>query len=283
MPELPEVENIAIGLRQQVLGLEIKNAEIARGDIVYGPFASIWQEFITRYQGSRIKKIIRRAKRLIILYDNDLAMLIQLGMTGKFLIKQQDDPVDKHTHMTLKLCDDRRLCYVDPRRFGRVWLLLSLETSNAKLLDRQMCQLGMGSLGPEATGVTTKELTQILDNERLIKTLLLDQTRIAGLGNIYVDESLFATGIHPETKSRAVTGTKIPKLAENIRKILKKAIKNGGTTFSDYRNAYGEMGKFKKMLYVYGRDGQPCRKCGCDIEKIKISGRSSHFCPKCQK
>ncbi len=272
MPELPEVENIARGLRAEILNLDIKKVQIHKPLIVRGPLPA------RRLENSRITAVTRRGKRLIILTGNHLTLLVQLGMTGKFLITDPGSPADKHNHFTIKLSNNHELRFIDPRRFGRAWFF---EHQNGSL-DNSMSAAGLSHMGPEPFDFKPSQFHQLLQNQRLIKPLLLDQTRIAGLGNIYVDESLFAVGIHPATICHKISSEQSARLLARIKKILNRAIAGGGTTFSDFRNAYGDMGNFKNQLRVYDRPGQPCKICQTPINKIVIAGRGTHFCPRCQ-
>ena len=278
MPELPEVENIALGLAEVIPGKTVKNVDLRRADILYSPEGS--NISIDIIKGLKVKSVSRRAKRLIISFSGGSALLIQLGMTGRFVITDPKAQLEKHAHLILDLSGNIQLRFIDHRRFGRIWIYPDLDIADP---DLQMLAAGMGKLGPEPFDISLNEFKAILKSQRVVKNLLLDQTRIAGLGNIYADESLFAAGIHPETIASDVPEKQAADLLKSIKRILKKAILAGGTSFSDYRNAYGDMGNFVKMLKVYQRTGQKCKKCGSEIKKIVISNRSSHFCPDCQK
>ncbi len=277
MPELPEVENIAMGLSEVIPGKTVKSVNLRRSDILCVPQGA--KESIDVLVGQKVLSVSRRAKRLIISFSRGTALLIQLGMTGRFVITDPKAELEMHAHLVINLSGNIQLRFVDHRRFGRVWLYPRLDISNP---DRQMISAGMGKLGPEPFDISSRQFYNILQSQRVIKNLLLDQTRIAGLGNIYADESLFDSGIYPETIASEISEKQADNLLKSIRKILKKAIRAGGTSFSDYRNAYGDMGNFVKMLKVYQRTGLACRTCGTEIKKIVISNRSTHFCPKCQ-
>lgn len=278
MPELPEVENIARGLAEIIPGKKILSVELRRDDILKQPEGQ--HESLDIIIGCKVGKVTRRAKRLIIGLSSGAALLVQLGMTGRFVITDPESPIEKHAHLILNLSGGVQLRYVDHRRFGCVWLFKKL---NCDTSDMEMLQAGMGKLGPEPFDLQLDEFCEILKSNRVIKNLLLDQTRIAGLGNIYADESLFMAGIYPETVAETLDRQQAALLLKSIKAVLNKSIEAGGTSFSDYRNAYGEMGNFLKMLKVYQRTGQPCRKCKTMIEKITVSNRSTHFCPKCQQ
>lgn len=279
MPELPEVENIAEGLRNEIIGLCIKGIYVKKSLIVKGPYRGSWRKANRKISGSRIVGVTRRGKRLILNSDNNLAIIIQLGMTGKFLLSPPVNPHQKHAHFIINFNKNKQLRFIDSRRFGRVWFIENLDPAYP---DPAMENAGLSRLGPEPENVKPRQFQQIINSKRFIKNLLLDQTRLAGLGNIYADESLFRAGIHPAAVAERLTDSQAKKLRTSIRSILKRAIAYGGTTFSDFRNAYGDMGSFKKMLKVYRRTGLPCPRCRTIIERMVISGRGSHFCPRCQ-
>lgn len=278
MPELPEVENIAQGLRNEIVSLTIEQLVVRKPIIIAGPYRRHWRRAAEKLQSATIKSVVRRAKRLIILTDPSFALVVQLGMTGKFAIAPTESPKPKHTHFFINLSDNKQLRFIDPRRFGRLWLL---DVTNGTM-EQSMLDAGMTRLGPEPADITLPAFRQILHSQRPIKSLLLDQTRIVGLGNIYVDESLFSAGIHPSQPAASLTPDQAAKLRRAVRSVLRRAIIAGGTTFSDFRNAYGEPGRFLKFLRVYQRTGQPCRKCRTPIARLVITGRSTHFCPHCQ-
>jgi formamidopyrimidine-DNA glycosylase len=279
LPELPEVENIAVGLRNEIVDLRIRELVVLNPVIVKGAYRRNWRKAAGQLAGGRITGAARRAKRLILFTDKDLAILVQLGMTGKLLLSEVEKKKRKHVRFYIKFSDNSYLWYVDVRRFGRVWFLDGLTAEN---LDEVMEKAGLGKLGPEPDAIKPKEFETILKSKRPIKSLLLDQARIAGLGNIYADESLFLAGIYPGTLANNLNSIQANDLRKSIRSVIRRAIAHGGTTFSDFRNAYGDMGGFSKLLKVYRRTGEPCRKCKTAIERIRIGGRSTHFCPKCQ-
>ncbi len=279
MPELPEVENIAQGLRNEIISLCIKDIYVKKPLIVRGPYRRSWKKAARKITASRILNVTRRGKRLILITDKDLAIIVQLGMTGKFLLSPPAKPLQKHAHFLINFNKNKQLRFIDPRRFGRLWFIDNLDPANP---DPAMIAAGLTKLGPEPDNITPQQFLQLLKNKRVIKNLLLDQTRIAGLGNIYTDESLFAARLHPAAPACDIPDASAKKLRSAIRSILKRATTYGGTTFSDFRNAYGDMGSFKKQLKVYQRDSLPCKKCRTTIKRIVISGRGTHFCPQCQ-
>ena len=168
---------------------------------------------------------------------------------------------------------------MDPRRFGRIWCLRDLDPEAP---DATMEAAGLTPLGPEALDMDPKTFAALLRTDRPIKALLLDQGRIAGLGNIYADESLWAARIHPARAGSSLTTAEAAILLREIKVVLRRAIRAGGTTFSDFRNVHGEMGRFRDRLRVYGRQGEPCPRCGTTIQYLRVAGRGTHICPHCQ-
>jgi len=279
LPELPEVETIAQGLRPQILDIPIVKLHLSQPAILAGPFSKCWSIPADALQTARIQNIRRRGKRLLFFTDRSFGMIVQLGMTGNLGIVPTTQPKTKHTHFIINFINGNDLRFIDPRRFGRLWFV---EALNPQSIESQMLSLGFGKLGPEPWDITLDYLTDALQCHRPIKSFLLDQQQIAGLGNIYADEALFLSAIRPQRLCRKIKPKEIKALRLNIRKLLRRAIRLGGTTFNDYRNAYGHSGDFQNLLNVYQQTGQPCPRCGYIIKKIVIAGRSSHFCPKCQ-
>ncbi|MCU0917285.1 MAG: bifunctional DNA-formamidopyrimidine glycosylase/DNA-(apurinic or apyrimidinic site) lyase [Planctomycetes bacterium] len=282
MPELPEVESIALGLRPVLVGKRVARVCVGTPLVIRGPYRRRWRVFLAQLTGRRIERVTRRAKRLILTAEGGLALVFQLGMTGKFLLPNPQEgrtATPKHTHLILSFSDGMACLFVDPRRFGRVWCLRSLDPEAP---DAVMEAAGLTPLGPEALDMDLKTFLARLRTGRPIKSLLLDQTRIAGLGNIYADESLWAACVHPARPASSLTRAEAAKLLRAIKAVLRRAIRAGGTTFSDFRNVYGEMGRFRPRLKVYGCQGQPCPRCGTTIRYLRASGRGTHICPHCQ-
>ena len=281
MPELPEVETIARALANEVLNLEIESAYVYTPTLLKGPFRSHWARFAKKIAHTRIHSVTRRGKRLIILTGHNTAIITQLGMTGKFFIRCTSEANPKHTHLQLNFNNDNKLIYVDARRFGRLWPLEI--DGGCENLDQAMIQAGLSRLALDPFQITPGQFRKVLHSSKPIKNLLLDQQKISGLGNIYTDESLFAAGIHPATPSALIEKTRSTKLLNCIRRILKKSIAACGTTFRDFQNPYGDTGSFKNRLKVYRKTNSPCSKCKTPIQRIVLTGRSTHFCPHCQK
>lgn len=268
MPELPEVETIVRSLQANV-GASINNIEIRREDILR------LQEFPAQELcGKTIKNIRRRGKYFIFELDYNLNLIFHLGMSGRFyMLTTGEEPVEKHVHVIISLNNGINLVYQDPRRFGGVWLVR----------DRERFFSHMGR-EPLSSGFTAAYLEDILKHRKApVKNLLLNQNLISGIGNIYADESLFVAGIRPDRRAASLSRQEIKKLHRSIRKVLRQGIELRGTTFRDYRDAFNESGGFQNYLKVYGRHNQPCTQCGRLIKRIRIGGRSTHFCANCQQ
>ncbi|MGY3765128.1 DNA-formamidopyrimidine glycosylase [Vagococcus vulneris] len=274
MPELPEVETVRKGLNKLVRGKEIQSVEVRWPKIIERPAA---EEFVHELIGEIIEDVQRRGKYLIFKlthYD----MVCHLRMEGKFdFHADQKDEITKHTHVLFTFSDGSELLYLDVRKFGRFTLLEKNEAVHYK---------GIQKLGPEPVepdfDLTTfsKKLKR---HSKAIKPLLLDQTLVTGLGNIYVDEALFRAKIHPETPADELSEAQIKELHQDIIDVLARAVEAGGTTIRTYKNALGNAGTFQVKLVVYGKEGTPCPRCGTEIFKIKVAQRGTHFCPNCQK
>jgi len=266
MPELPEVETIARCLRTHIVG------ETLRDILVFWP-ATVEGDpklFRRAFRHRTITSVERRGKYLIVDTDGDFRLSMHLRMSGK-LTFQLDERDGKHLRIQFKFHSQRSLFFVDIRKFGRI----RLWTKQEPLLPR---------LGREP--LASQDILNTLGNlssRRTIKGLLLDQRVLAGLGNIYVDEILYRAGIHPATPLPRLGRRAITRIAEITPALLMKAIDNGGTTLVNYRPPDRPQGNNQYFLQVYGRTGQPCHRCGTKIQRQRVAGRSSHFCPRCQK
>jgi formamidopyrimidine-DNA glycosylase len=262
MPELPEVETVVRSVAAYLAGRTILETRFTSKFVTPGNRAKLARQLA----GRRIESVQRRGKFIVIALDKG-TLTVHLGMTGKLLL--QGDAGDAHTHGVFEL-DDGMLLYHDPRQFGRIeW---SAGPSRRVL-----------RLGPEPLEISLAEFRSRLKRKTGMKALLLNQAFLAGLGNIYADESLFAAGIHPLTPASKLTAARAEKLYLAIRAILTQAIQLGGSSISDYVNAQGERGWFQMEHRAYGREGQPCTTCGRPIRKILVAQRGTHYCPKCQK
>jgi formamidopyrimidine-DNA glycosylase len=204
---------------------------------------------------------------------------VHLRMTGQLLWVGQDEPLQKHCRVRLFFDDDRELRYVDQRTFGRLWWVPPDQAVDAVMT-------GLKNLGPEpfVSDFSVAYLTAALKrSQRPIKNALLDQRLVAGIGNIYADEALFMSGIRPKVACDRLTKKQIARLHVAIVQVLKTSIESGGTTFSDFRDIHGTNGNYGGVAWVYGREGEPCRRCGSSIVRLQLAGRSAHYCPKCQR
>ena len=293
MPELPEVETVRRGLEQKLKSFIIKRVEICRESTVAYPICK--KDFVEGLQNSLINKWDRRGKYLIadlkkterdninirneISLVNNGFLVVHLRMTGYFTFNNGITNPCKHTRIRFFDNNNNELRYIDVRSFGQMWWVRD------GLLPKNIIR-GLGSLGPEpfSENFNINYLTKVISKKtRSIKSILLDQTIVAGIGNIYADESLYSAGISPFREARTIKKKELKKLRIAIVDVLKKSIGAGGTTFSDFRNLEGENGNFGLKTNVYRRTGKQCRKCKNLIERQKISGRSTHWCRKCQK
>jgi len=267
MPELPEVQTVVDTLRPALLGRTIEAVRLARQDIVEPEGVDLRNRLI----GRSVADLQRRGKRIIFTLNDTHRFFIHLGMSGRLTINSSSDPPLPHTHFVAAFeGTDRELRFIDPRRFGGIWWL-----------GQGPCD---DSLGPEPLAVTPRALAQRLaKTTRAIKNALLDQRVLAGLGNIYVDESLFIAAIHPLTPADRLSSPQIAKLTRAIKTTLRRAIRHRGSTLRDYRDANGNAGAFQLLHNVYARAGEPCRVCKTPIRRVVLGGRSTHFCPKCQR
>ncbi|OFW57305.1 MAG: DNA-formamidopyrimidine glycosylase [Candidatus Solincola sediminis] len=273
MPELPEVETIRRQLQAELPGLRIEKCKVGLGRLVTHPSP---RTYCRNLAGRTIGNICRRGKYLIFELDNHLDLVIHLGMTGSLSLVESPREYPRHTHIVFGLSDGRQLIYVDPRTFGETAVLKHADYSPLR---------GLASIGPEplATDFTPERLAAALKGTALIKAALLDQRRIAGLGNIYADEILHRAGINPCRRLNELSPVDIERLHTSIHEVLNEAINGRGSTISDYVDLEGEKGGFQNLLRVYGRSDEGCPVCGERICMMRIAGRSSHYCPSCQK
>jgi formamidopyrimidine-DNA glycosylase len=282
MPELPEVETVVCGLRPILEGRSFKRVR------TYAPAASIVVSRSFRrtkleslLPGRTVEKITRRGKNILIALSGDLTLWVHLKMTGKLLAVTPSTPRDKHDLVLFDLEPDGsrsnidHLRFNDYRRFGRLRLFPN---------DELWQQDGLRDLGPEPLEVSPDDFVTLCHTRtRMIKPALLDQSFIAGIGNIYADESLYLSRIHPARLTSSLSKKKLSQLHRHIQNVLKRSIKMMGTTVISYAGVDGASGSFQRMLRVYGREGEPCGVCGARIVRQKMGARSAHFCPRCQR
>ncbi|MCA1743448.1 MAG: bifunctional DNA-formamidopyrimidine glycosylase/DNA-(apurinic or apyrimidinic site) lyase [Desulfovibrionales bacterium] len=271
MPELPEVETIARGIEPLVLNKTIQHVTIRYAGILHTDL----KHFEKQISDKTIIRVWRRAKLLIFDLEPDLHLVFHLKMTGKVWIPQHGQTPDKHTHLVFGLNDGMRIFFEDMRKFGYCALFDDPGFLAWKFYSQ---------LGPEPLDLSEDEFIEIFSTKKgRIKALLLDQKNIAGIGNIYADESLFMAGIHPETPGNLIDIKDLKRLYQCLVQVLNQAIEAGGSSFRDYRNALGYSGMFQEKFLIYGKKGQCCPHCQTMVETRKVAGRTSCICPSCQK
>jgi formamidopyrimidine-DNA glycosylase len=290
MPELPEVETIARGLASRVTGDVIESVWLGSKP---EPLKSAASEIVAALESKRIAGVRRVGKHIVFDLENggratshkvgssfkraraktqaptlgNAQWIVHLGMTGRMLVCKPDQAMEKHTHAVARLASGRELRFVDPRRFGR------LSVAH-----------GFDAVGSEPLEVELRRFVELFRGRKTpIKSALLNQKLLRGVGNIYADESLFRAGIRPRRRAASLTRVELQALHTNIQEVLKEAIALGGSSVSDYVDADGEEGFFQLQHRVYGREGEPCLTCKTPIKRVVIAGRSSHYCPRCQK
>ncbi len=283
MPELPEVETVRRGLAPVMEGVVIARADVNRPDLRW-PFPDRMAERLT---GQRVERLRRRSKYILADLSSGETLLVHLGMSGRMLVSGDplgqfvhDHPaVEKHDHVVFHMANGARITFNDPRRFGAMDLMRTDAAEAHKLLN---------VLGPEPLGNDFHEAILVAafkGRNTPVKSALLDQRIVAGLGNIYVCETLFRAGISPKRKAGRIGTARVARMVPIIRDVLSEAIEAGGSSLRDFRQADGELGYFQHSFDVYGREGAPCRRDGCGgtIARAVQSGRSSFYCPKCQR
>jgi formamidopyrimidine-DNA glycosylase len=273
VPELPEVETVRLTLRP-LIGRRIASARLARQDICQTSTGKRARP-ADLLAGRSIVELRRRGKQLALIADNGSILLIHLGMTGQLRLSNRNEPfaATNHIHASWTIDDGSRLTFRDPRRFGGLWTLPSPEA----LEDRWT------ALGPDALTITPTTLAAAAaGSRRHIKAMLLDQTILAGVGNIYADEALFLARIRPSRRAHKLKTGDCDRLASTIRTVLAAAIDHGGSTLRDYMNANGQPGSAQLRHLVYGRAGQPCTTCGRTLRSTLIAQRTTVHCPNCQ-
>ncbi len=270
MPELPEAETITRHLRRELVGEVFDKVIHCRRDVVrFGPKQpGRW------VRNAPIVSVERRGKRPIVRFENDRGMVFFLGMTGRLSVQSARDPVERHTHLRIGLADGTRdVLFNDAWRFGG---LVFYDCANG-------CEPeGILGLGPEPLEMTPDRFRAVCRKQRQIKALMLDQVNIAGMGNIYCDEALHRVKIHPLTRAMDLEPRQVGQLLRSIKRVLTEAIEHEGSTIINYLHPDGP-GNFQSRLRVYGHEGEPCKRCKAPIERIIAAGRSSFFCPACQR
>ncbi|SEM97571.1 DNA-formamidopyrimidine glycosylase [Lihuaxuella thermophila] len=274
MPELPEVETVKRTLKKLIVGKTIQDVSVYLPRIIRRPDdVELFRHHLT---GTTITDVRRRGKFLKINCD-PWVLVSHLRMEGKYRLAEQDEPLEKHTHVLFHFTDGTELRYRDVRQFG---------TMDLFRLGEEDHHLPLAKLGPEplSEDFTPEWLLKTLPEKKSkIKAVLLNQEYLAGLGNIYVDESLHLAGLHPERNASSLSPEEIRRLYHAIRKTLADAVEAGGSSVRSYLNGQGEMGMFQLKIQVYGRKGEPCNRCGHPIQRIVVAGRGTHLCAECQR
>ncbi|RST76564.1 DNA-formamidopyrimidine glycosylase [Siminovitchia acidinfaciens] len=274
MPELPEVENVRKSLLQLVKGKTIQSVEAGWPKIIKHPLEV--EQFYDALSGQTIHDLQRKGKFLVFMLD-DYSLVSHLRMEGHYSVNQSEDPTDKHTHVNFKFTDGTEMRYRDVRKFGTMHLFKKGTEDN----ELPLSKLGPEPFSPACSADYLKSHFQ--KTERIIKAVLLDQTIVAGLGNIYADEVLYKAKVHPERKAKSLTDEEIQRLRHEMVHTLEDSIAAGGSSVNTYMNSMGLSGSYQDRLKVYGRNGEACIQCGTILEKIKAAGRGTHFCPACQQ
>ncbi len=274
MPELPEVETVRRTLNVLVAGKRIERVTVHLPRIIQRP--DDIHQFSLMLQDQTINTVERRGKFLRLVMDQ-LVLVSHLRMEGRYGLYSADEPLEKHTHVVFHFDDGTELRYKDVRQFGTMHLFALGEEDTLPPLNK----LGREPL--DAAFTLDDFRVRVASRTTKIKPLLLNQEIITGIGNIYVDESLHRSGIHPERTANSLSRKELASLHEAIVTILQEAVDAGGSSIKSYVNGQGEMGMFQQQLLVYGRNGQPCTRCEQLILKTVVGGRGTHFCPACQK
>lgn len=271
MPELPEVETVANGVHARVAGQRIVQVWTSGKSLT---FKSPEAEIAETLTGAKIERVRRVGKSIVMDLSRRGAeasqFLVHLGMTGRLLVSSPEVPMPLHTHAVLSLADGRELRFVDPRRFGKLSVVKD--------------EGGYTGPGKEPTTIPAEEFAKLFKGRKLaIKAALLNQSILHGVGNIYADESLFRAGIRPRKQAGKLTKVELGRLHAALQQVLAKAIKLGGSSVSDYVDADGVRGFFQLEHKVYGRAGEECADCAAPLKKIAVGGRTTVYCPKCQR
>lgn len=274
MPELPEVETILRSLETVILNRRIRDVEVLSERAIKKPEAG---RFASLLEGQKITGVGRRGKHLLIKIGSSRVLVIHLRMTGRLVYTEEDNPRDQYTHVIFHLDNGGELRFHDVRKFGTMHLLSLEEVETFPSL----CSLGPDALDP---GLTRDAFKKRLKGRRgQIKKLLLDQSFVTGIGNIYANEILWKARVHPERPVDSLGSREQGMIYQAMREVLALAIEHHGTTLRDYVDGEGNPGGFQAMLAVHGREGEPCPSCGKPVVRSKIGGRSAYFCPLCQK
>ncbi len=293
MPELPEVETVARDLQRRVAGATIADAEVRWERTVRHPQPP--DRFVAELRGATIRRVDRRAKSVLIHLADGRVMTVALRMTGALIVAEAGDPDDRHARVVFHLTDGRQLRYRDVRKFGRIGLYeggglrVSARRRPARRVaeTREVYRVGdvFARHGPEplaASFSAARFAARLERRSARLKSLLLDQSFIAGVGNIYADEALWRSRLHPLRAASSLTPAEVLRLHRAVRAVLRQGVRHRGASFSDYVGVDGEPGANQARLQVYRRTGEPCLRCGTPVIRIVVGQRSTHLCPRCQ-
>jgi formamidopyrimidine-DNA glycosylase len=296
MPELPEVETVARDLQRWVVGATIERSTVHWDRTIRHPQPA--ERFEAEISGATIQRVTRRAKTVLIHLEDGRVMTVALRMTGALIVTDADAPPDPYARVVFSLSDGRQLRYRDVRKFGRIGLwpgggLRSVGAGRGARSRKVAEGTGSYRIGEVFSGHGPEPLSHSFSAQRFaerlsrrsakLKALLLDQSFIAGVGNIYADEALWRARLHPLRTADTLTPQEVRRLHRAVRQVLREGIANRGSSFSDYVGADGEPGANAERLAVYRRTGEPCYRCGRRIERIVVGQRSTHYCPRCQR
>lgn len=271
MPELPEVETVARDLRPLLVGRTLVGLRRSR-KALRRSWSRAWE---AKLVGRRVEAVDRRGKWLLVGLDSGALLIVHLGMTGRFTVVAPGVPAEDHTHVVFPLDNAHELRFRDARRFGSVTYFADRPAWEASLT---------GTLGPEPWDLEPELWRAALKGtRRAVKAVLLDQTVVAGVGNIYADESCFAARIDPRRRADSLRPAEAERLLLAVRLVLTRAIESRGSSIRDYVGGSGQRGEYQDEFAVYGRRGEPCPNCGKAIRSVRLAGRSTHYCPRCQK
>ncbi|MBS1992153.1 MAG: bifunctional DNA-formamidopyrimidine glycosylase/DNA-(apurinic or apyrimidinic site) lyase [Cyanobacteria bacterium SZAS LIN-3] len=283
MPELPEVETVRRGLEVSLKGDTITSVEVLREASVQYPDV---ETFASKLVGHKFGPVLRRGKYLLLELDRGAGLACHLRMSGRLIVRDERKPAKKKAgsarqpqflRVIIFLESGRELHFEDMRVFGRLWY--KPKGASFEKVIPTLAELGVEPLENLSAAYLKSAFSKKI---QAVKTALLDQRIIAGVGNIYADESLFLSRIHPATPARDIKLAQLEVLVDNVKKVLERAIESGGSTLRDYSDSNGVNGNYQHEAFVYGREDKPCRECGALIERTKLGGRSSHYCPFCQ-
>lgn len=270
MPELPEVETIVRGLAKELPGATVRGVEVVKPDLIEGEDAD---DFAKALKGKKIRSVTRRAKNIVM----DLGggyLLVNLGMTGRLMVVKKGQDPFTHLGVRISLDHGRELLYHDVRRFGRLWRMTPEQWREWD------AELGVEPLSDAFDAEWLRE--HAAKSRVAVKTWLMDQARVVGVGNIYASEALFRAGVDPRRPANSLAGDEFERIVNGVRSVLRESIEFRGTTLLDYRDSSGEPGDFVRRLRVYDREGEPCTGCGGQVKRIVQGGRSTFFCEACQ-